>query len=100
MTETLDPMRLLQVWLETKEPDWFLELKVSGTTGIYGARAPYYTISVGIEGMWLGWIDGPVANDSLRVLLWGHGAGHQDVCLKEPDSFERIHKFLKNRMPR
>lgn len=57
----------------------------------------FNTLYIGISRGWFAWIDGPYKED-LKVLAWGYEAGHVVFDLVEPDSFEKIHEFLKGRM--
>lgn len=88
-TAEIDVIVAIRDWLKTKEPAWTLN---SGPVGVCTGRA-YSTLYVGNDKGLFGWIDGPYKED-LKVLAWGHGAGHEIFNLIEPESFEKIHEFL------
>jgi hypothetical protein len=96
LTADQPTIHLVRDWLKEKEPDWFLDLKPVGTVGY--AKSVYYTLSVGVVRQWIGWIDGPYAGDDCQLALWGFGAGYKIIDLREPDSFNKIHEFLKERI--
>lgn len=99
MAAEIDPLILIKDWLEAKEPHWYLRLSVAGTQWVRseGRFRSFCTLNVGNTTRWIGWIDGPYTDDQ-EVMMWGVGAGHTRIDLKAPDSFERIHKFLSERM--